>query len=177
MKEIELSKNGWKNRGKYKAYVDDDLFDIVNQYDWSYHNKGYAYNSKMKIQLHRYIYELKFGKIPEGLEVDHIDQDGLNCQISNLRLATYSENNCNKKNQKNNTSGSKGIYKEVRKYEKEDGSTSIYECWCVRIRKDKKAYAKYFPYTDEGFKQAQNWYKQMSLKLHGEFSIYNRDKK
>ena len=186
MKEIELSKNGWKNRGKYKALVDDSLFDIVNQYDWSYRHDGYAErrdystNKPKKILLHRYIYELKYGKIPEELLVDHIDGNRLNCQTSNLRLATKSENGCNIKKQKNNASGFKGISKYVQK-QKMKGKTYIYKRWCAEISKDQgkrteKRYTKYFPYTDDGLAQAKEWYKQKSLELHKDFSIFNKDK-
>jgi hypothetical protein len=182
MKEIELSKQGWKNKGKYVAFVDDDIFDEVNQYGWTYHNKGYAYNKKMKILLHRFIWQLKVGEIPEGLEIEHWDENKLNCQISNLRLATRSENNCNRTKLKNNTSGVKGIYKEVLKKEKEDGTYKEYTHWRAQISKDvgkktEKAYSKRFDYTDEGFVQAKNWIKQKSLELQGKFSIYNKPKK
>ena len=181
MKEIELSKQGKKNKGKYKALVDDDIFDIVNQYSWSYQS-GYANNGKMNIYLHRFIWELKYGEIPTGLEVEHIDQNRLNCKISNLRLATHSENACNITKYKNNTSGSRGISKVVYKYEKEDGSTSIYEKWHAEISKDQrkkteKRYVKDFPYTDGGFEQAKEWIEQKSLELHKEFSIYNKPNK
>lgn len=42
MKEIELSKHGTVNKGKYKALIDDDVFEEVNKFDWCYHNDGYA---------------------------------------------------------------------------------------------------------------------------------------
>ena len=181
MKEIELSKNGTVNKGKYFAMVDDDLFEEVNKYDWTYANHGYARNSKMKIQLHRFIWTLKYGDIPEGFDIEHWDENKLNCQISNLRLATRSENNCNKTKQKNNKSGVKGISKEKRKKKRKDGSIHTWECWHAEISKDRrkkteKRYQKRFPFTDEGFEQAKEWIKQKSLELHGEFSIYNKDK-
>jgi hypothetical protein len=160
--------------------VDDDLFEEVNRYDWHYASHGYARNSKMNIQLHRFIWTLKYGDIPEGLEVEHWDENKLNCQISNLRLATRSENVCNVSKLKNNKSGFKGISKEVYKKECQDG-IHIHEYWRAKITKDKgkkteKKYSKRFPYTDAGFEQAKEWIKQKSLELHGEFSIYNKDK-
>jgi hypothetical protein len=119
MKEIQLSKTGKKNKGKYKALIDNDVFEEVNKFDWHYNN-GYARNGKMNILLHRFIWELKVGEIPEALEVEHKDQNGLNCQISNLRLANRSENNCNKTKYKNNTSGFKGISKVVQRHQHKD---------------------------------------------------------
>ena len=40
------------------------------------------------IQAHRLIYEKIVGPIPEGCVIDHIDGNGLNNQISNLRAVT-----------------------------------------------------------------------------------------
>ena len=172
MKEIELSKKGKKNKGKYIALVDDDLFDEVNQYDWCYQSAGYARNSKMNIFLHRFIWNLKFGDIPTGLEVEHIDRNKLNCCLSNLRLATRSENMCNIGKYKNNCSGFKGISKAVYKKKNKNGTIRTYERWRARINKDGKQYAKEFPYNDEGFEQAKAWYKQKSLELHKEFPTF-----
>lgn len=170
MKEIQLSKTGKKNKGKYKALIDDDVFEEVNKFDWHYNN-GYARNGKINILLHRFIWELKVGEILEGLEVEHKDQNGLNCQISNLRLANRSENNCNKTKYKNNTSGFKGISKVVQRHQHKS-KIYTYEYWQADITKDKKAYTKRFPYNSEGLKQAKEWLKNMSLKIQGEFSPY-----
>jgi len=42
-------------------------------------------------------------------EIDHIDGDGLNNRRDNLRVATGSQNNCNMRTRKDNTSGFKGV--------------------------------------------------------------------
>jgi len=173
MKELELSKHG-KNRGKYFALLDNDIFDIVNEYDWHY-SHGYAQNGKLNILLHRYIWTLKVGNIPSGLEVEHINQDKLDCRLENLRLANRSENVCNVTLRKDNTSGYKGISKYVQRDKRHRGWKREY--WRVRINKDGKQYTKQFPFTDEGLELAKEWYKNMSLKIHGEFSIFNKDKK
>jgi hypothetical protein len=180
MKEIPLSKRSKVNRGKYKAIVDNEVFEEVNKYSWTY-QKGYARNNKMNILLHRYIWSLKFGEIPSGLEVEHKNQDKLDCRLENLRLANRSENNCNKTKQKNNKSGFKGICKVIKKKEREDGSIYIKEYWHAEITKDyrkktEKRYTKDFDYNAEGFEQAKKWYKEKSLELHKKFSIYNKDK-
>ena len=60
-------------------------------------------------QLHNYIWESAHGKIPDGYVVDHIDGNPRNNELSNLRLATKSENQWNKKACKNNKLGIKGV--------------------------------------------------------------------
>lgn len=50
---------------------------------------------------HRIIWEMFYGKIPDNLQIDHIDRNGLNNKIENLRLATSQENNRNLSKRKN----------------------------------------------------------------------------
>jgi hypothetical protein len=47
---------------------------------------------------------------PDGMDVDHINGDGLCNLRENLRLCTHSENLHNRGKQINNTSGYKGVY-------------------------------------------------------------------
>jgi hypothetical protein len=54
--------------------------------------------------LHRFLLNA-----PDGVEVDHADNDGLNCRRSNIREASSSQNKCNRTAQPNNTSGFKGV--------------------------------------------------------------------
>lgn len=61
--------------------------------------------------LHRIIYEMFNGKIPKGLQIDHINRDTLDNRIENLRLCSQSENRVNSKLPKNNTIGYKGVIK------------------------------------------------------------------
>jgi hypothetical protein len=59
--------------------------------------------------LHRAIYEMHNGKIPEGFYIDHIDRNPLNNKIENLRLASKSESKINTRTPRNNTTGYKGV--------------------------------------------------------------------
>jgi HNH endonuclease len=58
---------------------------------------------------HRVAWVIARGAIPQGMTIDHIDGDGLNNKLNNLRLATRPVNNRNKRLYKNNTSGCAGV--------------------------------------------------------------------
>ena len=90
--EIPLSKG-------YVALVDDEDFERVSAFKWSAmetrtKNKLLVYGVRQvngkPILLHRFILDA-----PAGLMVDHRDNDGLNCQKRNIRLATQMQNNAN----------------------------------------------------------------------------------
>jgi hypothetical protein len=59
---------------------------------------------KQKVLMHR----LLMGD-PEGLQIDHIDGDGINNRRDNLRIATRSQNLCNQRLNARNKSGFKGV--------------------------------------------------------------------
>ena len=59
--------------------------------------------------VHRIIWTLHYGAIPEGMLIDHIDHNGFNNRIENLRLATKKTNGRNAGRSKANTSGHTGV--------------------------------------------------------------------
>lgn len=59
---------------------------------------------------HILIWILHNKSIPDGFEIDHIDHDGLNNRMANLRLVVNKENEKNKPMQLNNKSGITGVY-------------------------------------------------------------------
>ena len=96
-------------------------------------------NKKKKFQLHRLVYEAYNGTIPEGLCIDHMDNNPKNNNIENLRLANRSQNSHNRKVRKNNLSTG---YKNIR--------LTKFNTYTVSINKNKKTvYNKTFKTLEE----------------------------
>lgn len=90
-------------------------------------------------------------------EVDHWSLDTLDNRKENLRIATRSQNNCNRGMRKDNTSGFKGVTRHRFK--------SGY--WIAQIMHHGKGYnLGHFP-TKE---QAAQAYREAALRMHGEFA-------
>lgn len=76
-------------------------------------DKGNGYRmvclNRRKLLVHRVIWEMHNGTIPDGMEVDHMDGNRSNNRIENLRIVSRSINNRNRAMQSNNTSGYTGV--------------------------------------------------------------------
>ena len=87
---------------KYNRYIDDDCVIYrknkegkLVQVKPSISNCGYefiCYKRGGVVCVHRLVYEAFKGEIPEGLEIDHIDQNKRNNNPENLRIVTRLEN-------------------------------------------------------------------------------------
>ena len=119
---------------------------VVKRGRQSYILLGIGYKSKVyKVAAHRVAWMFTTGDWPSG-EIDHLDGNGLNNSINNLRDVSRSENNKNRRLQSNNTTGIHGVsfrpkYNSWRVYsfaEKKQTHLGVYfdffEACCVRKR-------------------------------------------
>lgn len=111
VKELPLS-NGMV------ALVDDDVYEWASKFNWHARRAkpGAAYYVVRNIRepknasgvgmerLHRAIM-----KAPRGVDVDHIDRNTMDCRVANLRFATRSQNNMNRKKNSKHASKFKGV--------------------------------------------------------------------
>ena len=119
-------------------------------------DRGYRYvRIEGKSYLaHRLIFLLYHGYLPKML--DHIDGNPSNNNIDNLREATNSENQRNKRQQKNNTTGFKGV-----NYNKTVGK------YYGQIQKNGK---RYNTTLTEDIKEAVRAVEKLRASLHGAFA-------
>ncbi len=68
-----------------------------------------GYPTRQQITVHRLVWFLHYGSFPKG-EIDHIDNDRKNNQITNLREVSKSQNQANRLPNKNSLSKYKGVY-------------------------------------------------------------------
>lgn len=111
MKEIPITKG-------YVALVDDEDFDWLSQWKWQARfipgRTVYAQRTqrltpgvhglRKTITMHRAIMNA-----PDGLDVDHVNLDGLDNRRANLRLCTPSQNAYNVGVRPHSRSGYKGV--------------------------------------------------------------------
>lgn len=104
---VELTNN------KY-ALIDKEDLELINRYKWHcvkvrnmFYAMGSEYVGNYKTKhfcMHRIIMDAK-----KGIQVDHINRNGLDNRKANLRPCNNMQNNQNKGPQKNNKVGLKGV--------------------------------------------------------------------
>jgi hypothetical protein len=102
MKQIHLASG-------HVALIDDDDLERVSLYKWRaqpHPTTVYvvAHGKPKGLRLHRFVMNA-----PDGVIVDHINGNGLDCRKNNLRFATYSQNSQNSQRRRHSLSQYKGI--------------------------------------------------------------------
>jgi len=154
---IEVAKAKF-NIKYYKQIKDSKL-------KWHLSTSGYAtavwYDeiNQHQIYLHQLIFQLSDKVIQDGYEIDHKDNDPLNCLDENLRICTHAENCRNLKLSNNNTSGQKGV------------TWSYYVAkWHAQIGVNyEHIHLGYFDTIEE----ASRAYNAAAIKYYGEFAQLN----
>jgi hypothetical protein len=123
VKEIKLNKG-------YVALVDDEDYERVSKFNWrvSLHKKKKTPYAVAIVKLHR----LVMNADASSPSVDHKNRYGLDCQKSNLRFATRSQNAANQKSHRASFSKYKGV-----QWHKASKS------WMSRIMREGKVWTSY----------------------------------
>jgi hypothetical protein len=149
MKVIELNKG-------HVAIVDDEDFEKIAQYHWTYVGKGYAHRNAngKSVYMHRVVMNT-----PDGFDTDHINGNRLDNRKCNLRIVTHKQNLRNTAVTKRNKLGVKGVWfwKKRNKYVADIG----HEGKTIHLGTFK---------TPEEAKTARN---EAVLKYHGDFARSN----
>lgn len=118
---------------------------------------GYRFmlmDQKFTVYLHRAAWAMYYGEWPSA-SVDHINMDRLDNRIINLRLASNSQNLCNRGPNRNNKLKTKGVTLTS------NGKFNV-EVW--------KDYKKYYVGRFETLEEASEAYLRKAKELHGEFA-------
>jgi len=107
MKLIELTQG-------YFTKVDDADYASLSNRSWHVHKKRgllYAHHTSHVngISVNESMHRTLLGVNDSSVQVDHIDGDGLNNQRYNLRKATHSQNQHNRKRRRDGVSSYKGV--------------------------------------------------------------------
>lgn len=130
------------------ATVDKGDLGLVEGITWgaTWNPGGQKYYA-MASKPTRYLHQVIMGTVGQGrtVHVDHIDNDGLNCRRSNLRIVTPTQNAQNKvKPNRNNKTGEKNIH-----------LLRPTDTLQVRVVSGKKILSATFPNTPEGMELAK----------------------
>ncbi len=146
--------------------MDPDVFERVSKHNWHIQRtrqifyavrraKGHERTKGQTVWMHRYIFPS-----PEGMCVDHIDNNSLDNRKANLRFATPAQNARNRRKMAVKTSSK---YKGVSYHAGQ-------RKWCAAIRVNGQY--KYFGlFQNES--DAAKAYDEAARKFHGEFASLN----
>lgn len=123
MKELIVNS---KRYGRVVSFVDDDKFEYLSQFNWNVsESKGNLYlvarqvypdDKLRKVKIHQLVM-WPYDSI--NYVIDHKDRNTLNNTKDNLRLATWTENNHNRKPQSNKAVPYKGVHRSYKGFRAE----------------------------------------------------------
>ena len=145
----------WRIRPSLKVRVGDaDGSKSLGYLRFGYKGREY--------KQHRVIWEMFNGEIPAGMVIDHINNDGMDNRIENLRLATITQNSRNSLPRKNTHSKYKGVLK-----------SRLGDKWQAKINYEGKQVYLGTYNTEEEAAQAVYF---AFLEYHREFALINEIK-
>lgn len=150
--------------GGHILLLDDEDAHLLDEYAWCPHTTKHNIYASASIWLptqttgtvlmHRLVMNA-----PEGMDVDHINRNGLDNQRSNLQVCTRAQNLARAGAPKTNTSGYKGV-----------SWSKQHSKWVAYIRPDyKKRHLGLFLNKDD----AARAYNRAALETWGEFAFLN----
>lgn len=162
-----------KTRKGICVKVDDGDYAHLNQYKWHISGRQgnyYARCARLGKSMHRYLLAAK-----EGQFVDHINGDGLDNRMNNIRTCTHAQNMCNRK------PASKSKYKGVSSHQSrvihklKSGKTKIYlarKRWTASIKRPDST-SKHIGIFDNK-EDAARAYNEAAKQYQGEFARLNK---
>lgn len=138
-------------------FVDDEDFSVLSEYKWHVlvGKDGHLYANSSEVGLmHRFI-----SKPTNGMLVDHINGNGFDNRRKNIRVCTATQNQANRRLNRNSSSGYKGVY-----------WNKVAEKWASNIQLNGKRYYIGLFSTKELAAEAYN---KKALEFFGEFSYLN----
>lgn len=143
-------------KGGKQCRISKGSFEKIWPYTWCAEGTGYAMSrtSGKAVKMHRIILGAKKGQF-----VDHVDGDGFNNSLENLRLCRKQQNEFNSKIRADNSTGYKGV-----SFIKKSGRYRAY------INKNG---IRYELGTYETKVEAAQAYNEKALELFGEFARLN----
>lgn len=134
---------------------------VIGAISGSQNDRGYVVITidKKPYNAHRIAWKMHHKEEPPEF-IDHKDGIQWNLKIDNLRPATQSQNNANRRVMGNSKSGIKGI-RQIFKGQ--------YSAWMASVTIKGRKIAKTFPNDDLGKTAAIAWRNEMAKKEHGEY--------
>ena len=133
-----------------RALIDLEDIDKVKDLKWYMDDRGYAFNGKKRILLHRLVMDC-----PDDMIVDHINHNRLDNRKCNLRICTQHQNSMNQNKRSNNTSGYTGVLWDKAKNK-----------WMARIKVNyKQIFLGYYDTLEKAIEVR----KQAEIKYFGEY--------